>query len=171
MPIQVVTVNLSTDKPVMQRNGKATISVNIDGAENLDLEKNHFQVELTNHSPGIVSFRNSKTNSVNWDLNNSNTKNGSAVFTAQMKGTAAGTYTLSALLDWDYRSWLDRDQPIPMDDVESIKDLENYSIRRLMDTRRELERRIKDSSGDTKKWLEKKLKIVNGAIKQRGVDH
>ena len=98
MPIQVVTVNLSTNKPVIQRNGKATISVNIDGAENLDLEKNHFRVVLTNHSPGIVSFRAANSNTLNWDLNNSNTKNGSARLTTQLIGSAAGSYTISASL-------------------------------------------------------------------------
>lgn len=98
IPIQVVTVNLTTSKPVMRRNGKAIITVYIDGAANLDLEKNHFQVELTNHSPGVVSFRDANSNTLNWDLNSSNTKNGSARLTTQLVGSAAGSYTISALL-------------------------------------------------------------------------
>ena len=190
MPIQVVTVNLSTDNPVMQRNGKATISIKIDGAENLDLEKNHYQVELTNHSPGIVSIRGANSNTLTWDLNSSNTKNGSARLTAKLIGSAAGSYTISALLkavQADTPPLLNEhpapepikrgDGSIPPDNIpidmngvgsEEIK-ATPPSIERLEATQKDLERRIGNTTDKDKdkEWLNEKLKIVKAEIDRR----
>ena len=187
MPIQVVTVNLSTDKPVIRRNGKATISVNIDGAENLDLEKNHFQVELTNHSPGIVSFRAANSNTLTWDLNSSNTKNGSARLTAKLIGSAAGSYTISALLkavQADTPPLLNEhpdpkpiggagtniadDVPIDMNGVTAAELTVERISQRLKATQEDLEWRIGNATGKDKEWLNEMLEMIKAEIKRRG---
>ena len=186
MPIQVVTLNVSTNKTVIQRNGKATISVNIDGAKNVDLEKNHLQVEVTNHSPGIVSFRNANSNTLNWDLNSSNTKNGSARLTTQLIGSAAGTYTISALLKTvkadippllnehpdpkpigGAGTNIDDDVPIDMNGVTAAELTVKRISERLKATQKDLEWRIGNATGKDKKWLKEKLEMIKAEIRRR----
>ena len=186
MPIQVVTLNVSTNKTVIQRNGKATISVNIDGAKNVDLEKNHLQVEVTNHSPGIVSFRNANSNTLNWDLNSSNTKNGSARLTTQLIGSAAGTYTISALLKTvkadippllnehpdpkpigGAGTNIDDDVPIDMNGVTAAELTAKRISERLKATQKDLEWRIGNATGKDKKWLKEKLEMIKAEIRRR----
>ena len=67
----------------------------------------------------------------------------------------------------------DKDNPINMDGMDRVKDLDRYSVRRLMDTLRDLRRRAYEdyvSGKKNRKWLVEKIRLVKSALKQKGVD-
>lgn len=66
----------------------------------------------------------------------------------------------------------DRDRPIDMNGLDRVKDLDRYSVRRLMDTLRDLRRRAYEdyvSGKKSRKWLVEKIRLVKSALKQKGV--
>lgn len=98
IPIQVVTTSLSANKRVVQKNTKAKITATVSGLENLDLNNNNFSIELTNSSPGVIQFREGTTTTISRAINSSNVKNGTFSFTADITGTATGSYTINSNL-------------------------------------------------------------------------
>jgi len=51
---------------------------------------------LTNGSPGVIQFRDANTTTISRDINSSNVKNGTFTFTADITGTAAGSYIINS---------------------------------------------------------------------------
>jgi len=96
MAIQVITTNLTTNKTVMQKNRKATVTATVNGLENLDLNNNNFKIELTNGSPGVIKFNEANTTTISRDINSSNVKNGTFTFSTHITGTATGAYTITS---------------------------------------------------------------------------
>ncbi|HLF47071.1 MAG TPA: hypothetical protein VI548_11635, partial [Chitinophagaceae bacterium] len=98
MPIQVVTVNMSSNKTLIEKNGTAKVDIVLDGLGNVDLNNNNFKLELINSSPEAIAFRDANTNTLSFDLNNANVSNGIAKLSTNIKGIATGPYSIRAEL-------------------------------------------------------------------------
>ena len=96
MTIQVIRTNLTSNKTVVQKNTKATVTATVSGLENLDLNNNNFKIELANGSPGIIKFNEANTTTISRDINSSNVKNGTFTFTTDITGSATGAYTITS---------------------------------------------------------------------------
>jgi hypothetical protein len=96
--IQAVITDLSSNKTVVQKNTKATITATVSGLENLDLNNNNFKLELTNGSPEIIQFRDANSTTITRDINSSNVKNGTFTFTTDITGITTGSYTVTSNL-------------------------------------------------------------------------
>lgn len=84
----------------------------------------------------------------------------------------ATNYNSSALFSGAIREAQDPDRPIPMDSITTVGQLEDYSVRRLMDTLRDLRKRKEtDRSGNCQfqKTLKEKLRLIIASLRQRGV--
>ena len=141
---------------------------------------------MTNHSPGIVSFRAANSNTLTWDLNSSNTKKGSARLTAKLIGSAVGSYTISALLkavQADTPPLLNEhpdpkpiggagtdiadDVPIDMNGVTAAELTVERISQRLKATQEDLEWRIGNATDKDKEWLNEMLEMIKAEIKRR----
>ena len=96
--VNVAVINLTANKTNLLKGQKTTIRVTVDGLENLDLEKNHYRVELTNQSPGIVSFTKEPGNTITKSIDNSSIKNGKFEFTTGIIATTSGSFAVAAVL-------------------------------------------------------------------------
>ena len=97
MPIQVVTINLSTNTPTILKSSTTKIDCQVKGLENLDLEKNNFKVVLTNQSPQTIALTGGNTQ-INHELTGGNVQNGTTGFSVEATGITSGNFTVNATL-------------------------------------------------------------------------
>ena len=98
MPIQVITVGLSTNTPSILKNNTATINCTVNGLNNLDLKNNNFKVVLTNESPKTISFAGNSATQFNHELSTGNIEGGTTNFSVNVTGNRSGAYTVSAAI-------------------------------------------------------------------------
>lgn len=96
--VNVAIINLTANKTNLLRGQKTRISVTVAGLENLDMEKNNYQVELTNQSPGIVSFTKESGNTITKTIGQSSIKQGKYEFTTGIIATTSGSFAVKAVL-------------------------------------------------------------------------
>ena len=96
--VNVVTLNLSANKTSLHRGEKATITVTVNGLENLDLNNNNFKIRLENQSPQTISFMKAGSNVITKELNAGSVKNGVYEFSTKVIAITTGVFTVSANL-------------------------------------------------------------------------
>ena len=96
--VNVAVINLTANKINLLRGEKTTISVTVSGLENLDLNKNHYKVELTNQSPQTMAFTKESGNSIIRTINKKSVKHGKWEFNEILISKAAGSFAVKAVL-------------------------------------------------------------------------
>jgi hypothetical protein len=181
--INVVRVTLSARKMTLRNKESTEITARVEGLRGL--AKTAFPVPLTlqNESPGTIQLQggNTQTHQIAEAETNSG---GNFTLKTNATATRVGTFAVNARIvapgnvysypgGWSSGWWGDdRDTPIDMDGVDTIAQLDNYSVRRLMDTLRDLRQRKRwdyVQGRAHQKWLAKKIRLVKAALGQRGV--
>ncbi len=104
-PIQVASINLTSDKPVISKGQNAQVNVTITGMSRLALDGRGYTMTLNNLSPDVISF--SGSNSITKELNSSSVIGDTYNFSTEIKGLTSGKYSITASVnsDWDnYRT-------------------------------------------------------------------
>lgn len=170
-----LTVKLTMDQKTLVQGQMSEAKVTLEGLEGMPRQAFPLRLQLTNLTPNTVRLAGGDQLTLKIDFCKSFST------PLQVKAIQPGGFTLQADVEssynpypWGYND--DKDHPIDMNGVDTLGDLENYSIRRLMDTLRDLRVRKLDAlgSGSTDlSWYDKKIKLVKGALRQHGVtpDH
>lgn len=165
-------VSLAIDKSTLVRGEQAQAHVTVEGLEGMPKQAFPLMLQLTNLARGVVTLSGGDKQTTKIDACSSFS------MPLQVTATQPGGFALQADIEGNYNPYPwgyndDQDHPIDMNGIDTIGDLENYSTRRLMDTLRDLRARklYSYSQGNTDTdWLDKKIRLVKAALKQRGVD-
>lgn len=179
---QSLQIALSADKTQLVRGEKANVVAKVRGFKGAPSSFFPIPFILVNESPGTVRMQGGNSLARTIRIGDVSPE---GEFTLKTTVTAqqAGNYTINGqiafpgpggafLARWDGRND-DDDWPIPMDDKETVGDLRNYSVRRLMDTLRALrdaKRYDYVNKKESQKWLGEKIRLVKQALKGKGVD-
>lgn len=166
-----LTVSLSMPKNTLVPGDKTQVTVQVQGMDGMPKQAFPVKLQLTNLSPNVVTMEGGTK--VTASITECKSFNMPLALTANHPGG----FSIEAELLSGYNPYPrgyndDRDHPIPMDGIDTVGDLENYSIRRLMDTLRDLRQRKLWSTEQHSNtdWLDEKIKLIKRAIKQRGID-
>jgi hypothetical protein len=102
-PINVASINMTSDKAVINKGQNARVNVTVKGLEQIVLDGRGYSMTVNNMSPQSVSFSKMDGNSITKELNSSVVMNGGYDFSTDIRGITSGNYTLTATLssDWD----------------------------------------------------------------------
>jgi hypothetical protein len=180
----LVQVSLSASKLKLRSGESTELITKVAGLRGL--AKTAFPVPLTlrNESPGTIQMKGGNTQT--HAMGERGVDSG-GTFTLKSRATASrtGSFTVMARIaapanvfafpgGWSSGWWGDdRDRPIDMDGIDRIGQLDRYSVRRLMDTLRDLRARKRwdyVGSREHQAWLAAKIKLVKAALRQKGVE-
>ncbi|MBI4893812.1 MAG: hypothetical protein HY821_24560 [Acidobacteria bacterium] len=182
--VQLAKVSLQAQKLSLRRGEATTISATVAGLRGLPKQLHPIPLTVVNESPGTVSLQGGNQQTLKIEPGALNAA-GAFVWKSRVTATQAGSFSVSARLGvagafysfpggWSSGMWGDdRDRPVDMDGVDRVGQLDNYSVRRLMDTLRDLRMRKRWDyvrGKEHQAWLAEKIRLVKGALRGNGVD-
>lgn len=171
--INVVKIDLTVPKTQLLKGEKTELHVGVVGLTGLSKNDLPVRISVVNESPQNIRLGD-KIQFEHHIQAKEISKTGEFKTNLPITATQPGGFSISGQVFYDARGTNnDEDRPIDMDGMDTVGDLRDYSTRRLMDTLRDLRyRKMWDyvQGKKSQEWLTKKIKLIKGALKQRGVE-
>jgi hypothetical protein len=172
----LIGIRLQLPKNAIMRGERLRMDCEVSGLSGLTEQDFPLSVLLRNLSPSTVQMQggNSQTRPI---LLKDVSKSGSVIWSMSLVGLIEGNFTIEGSLNSPNFPWpgyypSDVDRPIAMDGDETATELDGYTIRRLMDTLRDLRaRKWYDlmHGRENQAFLKKCLKKIKAALERKGV--